>query len=92
VRALRDVLRSGGHVAVIDFRMDSPVGPPRAARIEPVTVKGELERAGFALVREHGFPPHQYSLVFAAAGQVSKGGLLQQAALTQVKMACMPKA
>jgi len=61
---LRDSLKSGGRVAVIDFRMDSPVGPPKAARIAPEQVKAELGRAGYRLDREHAFLPNQYFLVF----------------------------
>ncbi len=61
---LRDSLKAGGRVAIIDFRMDSPEGPPKAARIAPAQVKGELYRAGYALEREHAFLPNQYFLVF----------------------------
>jgi len=61
---LRDSLKPGGRVAVIDFRMESPEGPPKAARIAPAQVKAELKRAGYALDREHGFLPNQYFLVF----------------------------
>jgi SAM-dependent methyltransferase len=61
---LRASLRPGGRVAIIDFRQDSPVGPPRAARVAPDQVKAEFARAGYALEREHGFLPHQYFLVF----------------------------
>jgi predicted methyltransferase len=65
---LRDSLKPGGRVAVIDFRMESPEGPPKAARIAPAQVKAELKRAGYALDREHGFLPNQYFLVFRPAG------------------------
>jgi predicted methyltransferase len=57
-------LKPGGRVAVIDFRLDSPEGPPKAARIAPGQVKAELAAAGYALQGEHGFLPRQYFLVF----------------------------
>jgi hypothetical protein len=44
--------------------MDSPHGPPKAARIEPSKVKAELARAGYKPVREHTFLPNQYFIVF----------------------------
>ncbi len=58
-------LKPGGRVAIIDFTLDSPVGPPRRHRIAPGEVKAEMERAGYRLVEEYGFLPHQYFLVFA---------------------------
>lgn len=70
-RYFRDLLKSlkpGGRVAVIDFRMDSPVGPPKRARVAPEAVKSELKRAGYALAQEHAFLPNQYFLVFLPTG------------------------
>jgi cyclopropane fatty-acyl-phospholipid synthase-like methyltransferase len=63
-RQLQKSLKPGGRIAVIDFRMDSPVGPPQSARIAPERVKAELKRAGYALSQEHAFLPNQYFLVF----------------------------
>ena len=65
-RGLAASLRPGARVAVIDFRLDSPEGPPKAARIAPEKVKAELAAAGYALAAEHGFLPRQYFLVFKA--------------------------
>ncbi|HJY76431.1 MAG TPA: class I SAM-dependent methyltransferase [Burkholderiales bacterium] len=57
-------IKPGGRLAVIDFRLDSPEGPPKASRIAPEQVKAELARAGYALAEEHKFLPRQYFLVF----------------------------
>lgn len=65
---LRMSLKPGGRVAIIDFRMDSPVGPPKAARVAPEQVKAELKQAGYVLDKEHAFLPNQYFLVFRPAG------------------------
>jgi predicted methyltransferase len=61
---LRASLKPGGRLAVIDFRMDSPAGPPKAARIPPERVVAELKAAGYSLTQEHDFLPRQYFLVF----------------------------
>lgn len=66
-RKLSESLKPGGRVVIIDFRMDSPEGPPKRARIAPDQVKAELTRAGYTLAQEHGFLPNQYFLVFRAA-------------------------
>ena len=63
-RKLGGALKPGGRIAVIDFRLDSPEGPPVEARIAAERVKAELESAGYALAEEHGFLPRQYFLVF----------------------------
>jgi len=66
-RKLRAALKPGGRIAIIDFRMDSPDGPPKAARIAPERVIAELKGAGFAVSKDHGFLPDQYFLVFQVA-------------------------
>jgi len=63
-RSLQKSLKPGGRLAIIDFTLDSPVGPPKRARVAADTVKKELARAGYALVEEHAFLPNQYFLVF----------------------------
>lgn len=66
-RKLAGALKPGGRIAVIDFRMDSPDGPPKDARIAPERVKAELKSAGYELVQDHAFLPNQYFLVFRRA-------------------------
>ena len=62
---LRQSLRPGGRVAIIDYLPDAPAGPPRQARIPAAFVKDEMGRAGYGLASEHTFLPHQYFLIFA---------------------------
>jgi len=64
LKKLRGSLKPGGHIAIIDFRMDSPDGPPKSARITPGNVRNEFKGAGYALVQEHTFLPNQYFLIF----------------------------
>jgi predicted methyltransferase len=63
-RQLQQSLKPDGRVAVIDFRMDSPEGPPPSARIAPERVKKEMQSAGYVLAQEHSFLPNQYFLIF----------------------------
>jgi SAM-dependent methyltransferase len=63
-RNLRASLKPDGRIAVIDFRLDSPEGPPKSARIAPERVVAELTGAGYTLAKEHRFLPNQYFLVF----------------------------
>jgi predicted methyltransferase len=66
-RDLQKSLKPGGRIAIIDFRLDSPDGPPKATRIAPELVKAEMKKAGYVLVAEHAFLPRQYFLVFRGA-------------------------
>jgi len=63
-RQLQESLKPGGRLAIIDFTMDSPNGPPKSARIAPEQVKAEIARAGYTLAEEHSFLPNQYFLIF----------------------------
>jgi len=63
-RKLQASLKPGGRIAIIDFRVEAPMGPPKRERISPERVRAELGRAGYALAEEHDFLPNQYFLVF----------------------------
>jgi SAM-dependent methyltransferase len=61
---LRDSLKPGARIAIIDFSETSKDGPPRSERISPTRVRAEMKRAGYSLAEEHRFLPNQYFLVF----------------------------
>ena len=61
---LKGTLAPQGRVAIVDFTLDSEIGPPPRARVTPEQVKRELAKAGYELAGEHDFLPNQYFLVF----------------------------
>jgi SAM-dependent methyltransferase len=61
---LRASLRPNGLLGLVDFKADSPNGPPPEHRISPEKVTAEFDAAGYALVATHLFLPRQYFLVF----------------------------
>jgi SAM-dependent methyltransferase len=62
----RESLRPNGRLAIVDFKPESPIGPPAEHRIPPDKVTAELDAAGYSLVATHPFLPRQYFLVFQA--------------------------
>ncbi len=61
---LKSSLRPAGRLVIIDFKADSPNGPPVRHRISPERVVQELKAAGYALVDRLQFLPRQYCLIF----------------------------
>ncbi len=65
---LKSSLKPNGRLVIIDFKANSPNGPPPQHRIPSEKVTEELSEAGYALVETHEFLPRQYFLVFRDAG------------------------
>ena len=68
-RKLRGSLKPGGRVAIIDFKPDSPDGPPKEFRFPPKKIQAEMSAAGYKLSQRFDFLPRQNFLVFQASGQ-----------------------
>lgn len=66
-RRLAKSLKPGGSVAIIDFRADSPEGPPKEFRFPPEQCIAEMQKAGYKLAARHDFLPRQHFLVFQIA-------------------------
>lgn len=65
---LKSSLRLDGRLAIVDFKADSPDGPPVQYRIPPEQVTKELEAAGYSLLEKRDFLPRQYFLLFRKRG------------------------
>lgn len=65
-RGLSKSLKPGARVAVVDFRKDSPEGPPVEFRFTAEQIAAEMQQAGFRLDTSHTFLPRQHFLVFRA--------------------------
>ena len=62
--ALRQSLKPGGRVAIIDFRKEAPEGPPVHFRFTPQQIEDEMKQAGYQLEASHDFLPRQHFLIF----------------------------
>ncbi len=54
----------GARIAIIDFPIEAPEGPPANHRISAEAVGDELRQAGYVLDAELKFLPNQYFLIF----------------------------
>ena len=67
-KRVHHALKPGGHLAIVDVRPDakppSEAVPAPERRVPRDQVVREVEAAGFRLVREETFLPHQYFLIF----------------------------
>ena len=64
-RRLKTSLKPGGRIAIVDFKPDSPEGPPAEFRFSPQQIESEMSAAGYALAAKYDFLPRQNFLVFA---------------------------
>ena len=67
-RKLAKSIKPGGRVAIIDFKPDSPEGPPREFRFPVEKFNSEMSNAGYRLAAQHDFLPRQQFLIFEVAG------------------------
>jgi ubiquinone/menaquinone biosynthesis C-methylase UbiE len=62
--SLKKLMKPGARLAIVDFKKDSPEGPPKEFRFTPEEISAELGRAGFSLQTRHEFLPRQMFLVY----------------------------
>lgn len=71
-RNLAKSIKPGGRVAIIDFKPDSPEGPPKEFRFPPERFISEMAKAGYALVTQHDFLPRQHFFIFEVVRMSSR--------------------
>ncbi len=62
-------LKPGGRIAIIDFKVDSPEGPPAQFRFSPRKLRAEMSKAGYKQVAQYDFLPRQNFLMFAVGAK-----------------------
>ena len=71
-RRLAKSIKPGGRLVIIDFKSDSPEGPPKEFRFPLEQFKSEMGKAGYKLAAQHNFLPRQQFLIFEIAGPSSR--------------------
>ena len=66
-RALLGIAAPDARLVIVDFRPESPRGPPRHHKLAAAAVIAELAEAGWRLLETHDFLPDQYLLTFVPA-------------------------
>ncbi len=67
LKEVANLLRPGGHVAVLNWKLcKTPRGPPMRIRPTSRNIVLALERAGFKNIRVKDVPPHHYGVVASA--------------------------
>jgi cyclopropane fatty-acyl-phospholipid synthase-like methyltransferase len=61
---LLQFLKPNGQLSIIDFKIDSPEGPPAEHRIQPDQIREELKSAGFEQTKSIDILPYQFFLMF----------------------------
>lgn len=61
---LKKLLKPGGRIAIVDFKKDSPEGPPPEFRFTADQITGEIGQAGYKLVASHDFLPRQLFAIY----------------------------
>lgn len=70
MRTARQALKTGGRVAIIEYRLEAQgPGPPPKYRLPEQRVIAEMEVAGFRLLEHFDFLPREYFLVFGLPDQ-----------------------
>lgn len=62
---LKESLSPSGRIAIVDYRKDTPGGPPPEFRFEASQIIGEMQQAGYRLEAQHDFLPQQNFLIFS---------------------------
>jgi SAM-dependent methyltransferase len=65
-RELREQMKPSARLVIIDWRKDSPDGPPPEFRFTPEQIGAELSKAGFIFSAKHDFLPRQHFLIYQA--------------------------